>query len=232
MDIQKWNVYSRISTIGETWTDPKDTPDNITRINEFVELFKSYLPLTSRVLCPGGMLDALTLADSGYVVHAIHPMMESVNWLNEKRKQLSVPHRLIASHGDGHDLDFPQGYFDGYFSVQVNEHWICPLIHIGEVRHCVRDGGIVFVDACGTKLSNPDNDIIWHTNLISEQEISDQWNYWGFREIWRGPLVGQLGETGGDNRPQLLFQKLPINDENFRHRKSLAEILRLRMELD
>jgi hypothetical protein len=224
MTPEKWNVYLSVSTVGETWTDPKDTPDNTIRMHEFCNLFASLLPAPARVLCPGGMTEAVHLTQMGYEVYALQTTPEAVAWLTE---------RGVEAHlRDAHDLDYIPGLFDGYFSVQVHEHWISPFIHIGEVRYCMRDGGIVFVDVCGTKESNPANDLIWHVNLPSnENTVRDQWQFWGFDPIWKGPLVGATNEPGGDGRPQWAFRKLPAGHPDFKHSGYIDRIMRARAAL-
>ncbi len=221
MTPEKQAIYNQIFSIGETWTDSKDTADNATRLREWIDLFLQYLRPPARVLVPGGMLEALALAEAGFEVHALQIGDESCAWLNKHKSE-----RLVVRQMDIHDLDYPEGFFDGYFSVQVNEHLMPWFVHIGEVRYCSRVGAVAFVDACGIAALNPDMNSVQHVNLVPEQIVKEQWGFWGFRETWRGPLVGSLGETGGDQRPQFVFTKLADDDSNFKHRAPLGEIMR------
>lgn len=226
MTPRKYAIYERVFSVGETWTDPKETPDNTIRLREWIELFGQNLAAPARVLVPGAMTEALALAAAGYEVHALQLGDESIAWLNERRARLARPELLVIHQMDIHDLSFPKDFFDGYFSVQVNEHLMPWFVHVGEVRHCMRPGGVVFVDACGT--INPAMNTVNHVNLVPEKVVREQWEFWGFAVAWRGPLVGQLGETGGDGRPQFIFTKQADDDPEWKHRNGLGEIMRAR----
>ena len=228
--LKKWDVYSAICAYGEEHGSPpnENAADDIRR-QEFIELFKQYLAPPARILAPGALAEAPLLAEAGYEIHALQLPGPNTAWLRARRDKLTQPERLIIREIDAHDLDYPPNFFDGYFSVQFNEHLLSWLIHIGEVRYCSRVGAIAFIDACGT--TNPAMYTVRHTNLVNEKAVHDQWNFWGWKERWRGPLIGSQGETGGDNRPQFIFEMLPPDSLEFRHRECLNEIMRHRGEL-
>lgn len=230
MTPEKWAIYSAVCSIGEEdGTPPKENAADDTRRQEFVDLFRSYLSPPARVLAPGALAEALVLTNAGYQVHALQLPGPNVQWLRDRRARLTHPELLTVRECDAHDLDYPRNFFDGYFSVQFNEHLLSWFIHLGEVRYCMREGAIAFVDACG--VTNPDMNTIWHTNLVGERDVRAQWSFWGWQERWRGPLVGSQGETGGDGRPQFIFEMLPKTDLRFKHRAYLGEIMKLRGEL-
>lgn len=170
----------------------------------------------ARVLAPGAMVEALSLAQAGFEVHPCVLGPDNLAWLNAQAQALGVADRVVARELDAHDLDYPEGFFDGYFSSQFNEHLIAPFVHIGEVRRSLRDGAIVFVDACG--INDPAFHIVWHTNLVPEAQVLAQWTVWGFHELWR--------DTHADNGPRFVFEKLPANDLRWACRERLAAALR------
>lgn len=231
MQHSKWELYASVFAAGEgvEGTPPKENAADDTRRREFVEHFRDFLPPPARVLAPGALAEALLLAEAGYEVCAQVLPGPNAAWLKERRGALARPERLAVVEQDAHDLScYPPGFFDGYFSVQFNEHLMAWFVHLAEVRACSRVGAIAFVDACGT--TNPAMKTVQHINLVSEQGVRDQWAYWGWRERWRGPLVGSQGETGGDGRPQFVFEMLPDNSAEWAHREFLSEILKRRRE--
>lgn len=220
----KWELGLAISRKIETGGrnhDGNENPAIKAEHTAFVERFRSFLPPVrpdgkpARVLAPGAVDDALLLAEAGYETHALVLGPDNVKWLMERRATLPRPELLVPRELDAHDLDYARGFFDGYFSVQFHEHLISWWHHLLEVRFCSRDGAIVWVDAAGTPLK-----MVWHTNLVPEQQVLEQWQYWGFAERWRG--------SSGDMRPQFIFQMLPIGHAGFEHSGYLAWPLRLR----
>jgi hypothetical protein len=228
MQREKWALYSSVFAAGEgpDGTPPKENANDDIRRREFVEHFASWLGTGGRVLAPGALAEAVLLVESGFEVYAQVLPGPNATWLKSRRSTLAHPERLVVVEQDAHDLDYPADFFDGYFSVQFNEHLMSWFVHLGEVRHCMRPGAIAFVDACGT--TNPAMKTIQHINLISEIGVENQWQYWGWKTLWRGPLVGRLGETGGDGRPQFVFEKLPDDSAAWAHREHLVEIMKKR----
>lgn len=227
MDHKKWETYLSICRKVETQgrnADGNDDPAIIAEQRGFVDRFKTFIGPTqpcgrpTRILAPGAISEALILASEGYETHALVLGPDNVKWLNDRRHTLSRPELLVAREVDAHDLDYPAKFFDGYFTVQVHEHWIAPYVHIGEVRYCSRDGAILFVDACGT--TNASCKMIWHTNLVPEKTVLEQWEFWGFKERWRG--------GHGDQRPQFVFELLPMNHSEFKNSGYLEHVLALR----
>jgi SAM-dependent methyltransferase len=224
---EKWNVYLSICRKVETagaGDDVSRDPRDLAMQHAFIDRFGLYLhPVVSgrasRVLAPGAVSEAVMLAEAGYETHALVLGRDNAKWLEDHRP--TSPAVLIAREMDAHDLDYPESFFDGYFTVQVHEHWISPYVHIGEVRHCLRDGGVVFVDAAGTV--NPAMRQIWHTNLVPEQQVREQWEYWGFSEVWRG--------SEGDERPQFIFEKLPISHPAFTNSGYIEHMMQARAAL-
>jgi hypothetical protein len=223
---EKWEAYLSICRKVETGgrnADGCEDPAIIAEHQGFVDHFKRYLPpqiggRPAKILAPGAISEALLLAAAGYEVHALVLGPDNVKWLEERKHRLPRPELLIARELDVHDLDYPARFFDGYFTVQVHEHLIAPLIHIGEVRYCSKDGAVLFVDACGT--TNEACKMIWHTNLVPEKTVLEQWEFWGFEPIWRGPH--------GDQRPQFIFKMLPMDHPKFKNSGYLQHVLALR----
>lgn len=228
---EKWNTYSAVCVYGEevSGSPPKENTADDARRREFVELFGRYLPSPARVLAPGALAEALILAEAGYDVHALQLPGPNAGWLRDRRGRLARPELLTVREVDAHDLDYAPSFFDGYFSVQFNEHLLSWFIHLGEVRYCSRVGAVAFVDACGT--TNPAMNTIQHVNLVNERTVHAQWTFWGWQEVWRGPLAGSQGETGGDGRPQFVFEMLPLDSPEFKHREALASIMRRRARI-
>lgn len=222
MTPEKWDTYLSICRkveSGGAGDDVTRNPRDLVMQREFIETFARFLPPGGRVLAPGAITEAVMLAEAGYDVHALVLGRDNVRWLEEHRPTHGG--EVYARDRDAHDLDYSAGFFDGYFTIQVNEHWISPYVHIGEVRYCMRDGGIVFVDAAGT--TNPDMRQIWHTHLVPEQQVSEDWTYWGYKEVWRG--------QHGDERPQFVFEKLPLGHPDFKNSGYIEHIMRARAAL-
>lgn len=218
MSPAKWEAYLSLNRKVEA--DVTDDPASMAMFREFIATFRDFLPAAtferrSRVLVPGGMAEAALLAEAGYEVHALVLGAANLRWLEDARLNLKDPELLTAREQDAHDLDYPSDFFDGYFSIQTHEHLLAPLVHIGEVRACSRAGAVVFVDACGT--TNEACKASWHTNLVSEQAVREQWNFWGFSERWRGPH--------GDGRPQFVFEMLPIGHPNFENSAAFEHLM-------
>lgn len=216
MDARRWDAY--LSLNRKTGADTTEDPASIAMFREFIETFRGFLSSPARVLAPGAISEALLLVEAGYDVHAPVLGADNLRWLKEKAEQLSELDLLVPSEQDAHALEYPPDYFDGYFSVQVHEHLLAPLVHIGEVRACMKDCGIVFVDACGT--TNEACKAEWHTNLVPERTILEQWQFWGFKERWRGPH--------GDGRPQFIFEKLPAGHPDFKNSTAFDRVMSLR----
>lgn len=227
MNHQKWETYLSICRKVETQgrnADGCEDPAILAEQQRFVDHFKGFLPprqadgRATRVLAPGAVAESLLLAAAGYEVHALVLGPDNVRWIEERKSRLAAPGLLHPRELDAHDLDYPARYFDGYFTIQVHEHWIAPFIHIGEVRYCSRDGAIAFVDACGT--TNEACKMIWHTNLVPERTVLEQWEFWGFKERWRGP--------NGDQRPQFVFEMLPMGHPEFKNSGYLQHPMAMR----
>lgn len=216
----KWETYLAISRKIETGGRNSDAnSDNAIDAQHqgFVDRFKEHLAPPARVLAPGAMSEALLLAEAGYEVHSLVLGPDNVTWLKDRAVRLTGKGSVHVYEADAHDLDFPSGFFQGYFSVQFHEHLLAPLIHIGEVRYCLDAQGVVFVDAAGHHESMK---MIWHTNLVPEQVVLEQWEYWGFEELWRGP--------NGDQRPQFILRARPFLDPAFKNAGYLQWAMRLR----
>jgi len=222
-----WEAYLSISRKVETGGrnhDGGDDPAIMAEHRRFINHFAAYLPPTkpsgepARILAPGAIAEALQLAEVGYEVHALVLGPDNATWLEQRKQKLARPSLLVVREKDGHVLDYPPGFFDGYFTIQVHEHWLAPLIHIGEVRRCSKPDALFFVDACGT--TNDACKMIWHTNLVPEKTVLEQWEFWGFKERWRGPC--------GDQRPQFIFEMLPMGHPDFKNSGYLQHVLALR----
>ncbi len=204
MNHKDWEAHLSICRKVETGgnnSDHGEDPAILAEQQGFIDRFRQYLPPPARILAPGAVSEALLLARAGYEIHTILLGPDNVKWVNDRKAQLPNPALLHAYELDGHKLlgPFSENYFDGYFSIQVHEHWLSPIVHITEARFVLRDGAKVFVDACGT--TNEACKMAWHVNLVPAKTVMEQWEYGGFSVLWEGPH--------GDNRPQFIFNKLP-----------------------
>lgn len=226
---RKWEMYLSVArgiATGGQGTDITLDPASVEAHRAFIRTFRTYLPTAQPlsggahavVLAPGAVSEALELARAGYETHALPLGPENAAWLEAQRASLPDPDLLIVREMDAHALDYPVGFFDGYFTIQVHEHWLSWYVHLGELRYALRVGGIAFVDACGT--TNDACAAVWHTNRVPNQQVWEQWDHWGFRERWRGPE--------GDDRPQFVFEALSMDDAAFRHAGYLNWSMRLR----
>lgn len=207
MNHKLWEAYLAIGRKVESGGRNDDwgngSPANVQMQQGFVDLFRQHLKPLARVLAPGAMREAVILAQAGYEVWSLLLGPDNVAKLAEEAAKLRLSERLHVLEQDAHDLtNFEEGFFDGYFTVQFHEHLIAPCVHIGEVFHVMRPGGVLFVDACGT--TNDACKMIWHTNLVPERTVLEQWQFWGFKEIWRGPY--------GDDRPQFILERRPADE--------------------
>ena len=223
MHHMKWEAYialcRKVETRGRNSDDSSGDPGIMQMQREFVALFSQYLSPEGnpRVLAPGCLSECVPLAEAGYEVHAVLLGPDNVSALLEKEFDDANGGSIHVYEMDAHDLEFPSGFFDGYFSIQFNEHLLAPFVHIGEVYYCMKVDGVVFVDAAGL---TPEMKMIWHTNLVSNQVVRDQWEFWGFHQLWEGPH--------GDQRPQFVFQKMGMSDPRFRNAGYLQWPMRLR----
>lgn len=228
MNHKLWEAYLSLCRKVESGGrnhDGQEDPAVLDQQRGFVREFARWLPpihpsgRPARILAPGAISEALLLAEAGYEVHAVVLGPDNIKWLEDRRSRLPHPDHLRPVEQDGHDLRrFPDGFFDGYFTVQVNEHWIAPLVHIGEVRFVMAPDAVLFVDACGT--TNDACKMIWHTNLVPEKTVLEQWEFWGFYAIWRG--------SHGDQRPQFVLKMQPWDHPSFKNSGYLRWVQRLR----
>lgn len=227
MDHSKWETYlalcRKVETGGRNNDDSSGSPSDLALQQDFVDTFARFLPpkrldgTTNRVLAPGALSECILLAAAGYEVHALLLGPDNIDCLLAKEFDTTNGGSISVYEMDAHDLEFREGFFDGYFSIQFHEHLLSWYVHLGEAYFCMRDGAIAFVDAAGY---TPEMHMIWHTNLVPESVVADQWRFWGFKELWRGPQ--------GDQRPQFVFEKKVLNDPTFRHGGYLQWSVRLR----
>lgn len=223
MNHKTWEAHLSLSRKVETGGRNADGCEDepiLAEMRTFIDIFRQHLAPGARILAPGAVAEALLLAEAGYEVHSIVLGPDNVKWVEERRSRLSRPELLHVRELDGHQLlgVYPANYFDGYFSVQVHEHWLAPTVHVCEFHLVAKTGAIVFVDACGT--TNEACKMIWHTNLVPEQTVREQWEYGGFEVLWRGPH--------GDNRPQFVFRARDWEDPAFKNAGYLKWMRRLR----
>lgn len=100
---------------------------------------------------------------------------------------------------DMHNLQFPDGYFDGAFMIQTFEHAFSPWLFIIELRRVLRDGGRVFLD-----VPDPDDEemlkTIWHTSVLYPNQIKALFWKAGFKEVV---------DLSQKHRLAFLFEKIP-----------------------
>jgi len=221
MKHSKWEAWlalcRKVESGGRNNDDSSGDASCMAMQQDFVDIFATYLPPPARVLAPGCLSECVLLANMGYEVHAPLLGPDNVTALRGKQFDDSKGGSIHAYEMDAHDLSFPEAFFDGYFSIQFNEHLLSWFAHLGETYFCMRDGGIAFVDAAGY---NESMKMIWHTNLVPESVVFDQWDFWGFKQRWCG--------IHGDQRPQFVFEKLPIDSPEFRNGGYLKWCLKLR----
>ncbi len=104
--------------------------------------FRRYLPRDAPVLeagCGRGQY-VLALARLGYDVHGVEYAEETVRAIREAEPSLSV------QAADLRALPFPDGYFGGYISLGVIEHyWGGPGGILDEARRVLRPGGALLL---------------------------------------------------------------------------------------
>jgi SAM-dependent methyltransferase len=126
----------------DTWSGNEIASFDPQSVLPFVELTKRFLPIGSTILeggCgTGGKVAALTA--SGYRMVGVDYAPETVSRLNRLCPEFDI--RV----GDVFQLDFPEGYFDGYWSFGVIEHfWTGYHKIIREAHRVIRDQGYLFL---------------------------------------------------------------------------------------
>lgn len=103
---------------------------------------KKYLPPNSQVLEGGcGLGDKVHfLKQAGYRVIGIDYAKKTVEMLNEHMPDLDI------RYGDLQQLDFPDSFFDGYWSLGVIEHFYDGYDQIScEIFRTLKEGGYLFL---------------------------------------------------------------------------------------
>lgn len=112
------------------------------RNNFFVDYTKKYLQPGARILEGGcGRGDKVySLRENGFDAYGVDYAPRTVEKINQYAPELKV------SLGDVRNLDFPDGYFDGYWSVGVIEHFYSGYESIqNEMSRVIKTGGYLFL---------------------------------------------------------------------------------------
>jgi len=126
----------------DTWSRNEIAAYDPKSVAPILELTKRFLPAGSTILeggCgAGGKVAALTAA--GYRMVGVDYAPETVSRLNQLCPEFDI--RV----GDVFHLDFPDGYFDGYWSFGVIEHfWAGYHTLVREAHRVIRDQGYLFL---------------------------------------------------------------------------------------
>jgi len=193
--MEKWHRMLRIPYKAET----NGTGNDDSAAEGFLPLvatFKELAPPTQfkKVLNLGAGAGSETkiLCDNGYDPTGITMGADNLKMGKEK-------YGVHLFEMDMHDLAFPAKSFDACFSVQVMEHAFSPWMVILELRHVLRDGGIVFMDIPD---ANDDSmqKTIWHTSVLFPKQWIFLFEKAGFKVV---------KDLSVKHRGCLVFEKLP-----------------------
>lgn len=149
---------------------------------------------------------------NGQFVHAFHSLGYDVYGVDYAAKTVSktksIFPELNITIGDVRNLDFPDNYFDGYWSVGVIEHFYDgydPIIN--EMKRVLKPGGVLFISfphmsilrklktllGCyGTFKNIPDSEEFYQFALDHEKVIA-KLNAMGFLLLKKIPYSGTKG---------------------------------------
>lgn len=146
-DVQNRLLYFYNKANPEFWDDQwertaSDTFANPPRNRTISRITNKYLPLGSRLLEGGCGLGQVvhSLDQYGYRVHGVDFAPNVVSMINQHWSHLDV------IFGDVRSLPYEDGFFDGYWSFGVIEHFIDGFTEIAdEMYRVVRKGGFLFL---------------------------------------------------------------------------------------
>jgi len=164
----------------------------------YVETFVKYAPPEKypQILDIGAGCGAETsvLKEKGYKVTGITLGKDNIKYAKEK-------FGIDLIEMDFHNLEFPNGCFDGVFMIQTFEHCFAPWLFIIELRRVLHDGGRVFLD-----VPDPNDEAmlrtIWHTSVLYPNQIKALFWKAGFKEV---------ADLSKKHRLGFFFEKLPDN---------------------
>lgn len=164
-----------------------------------------YLPKRSKILEGGcGRGDKVyALWVAGYDAYGIDFAKETVNKINEAVPELNV------KFGDLRHLDFPDCFFDGYWSIGVIEHFFDGYMTIAEEMYRVlRKGGYLFLTVPTMSVLRKikaslrlypdcehDNEIRdkFYQFALSQESVIEQFTSIGFKFVKYSPRDGVKG---------------------------------------
>jgi len=140
-------VYLDKKATPEYWDrrwEAEGKPGPVSARDEVVTVTAAHLPRGARILEGGcGRANKVkAMANAGYQATGVDFAEDSVN-----QAKLNYPD-LDIRRGDVRRLDFPDGHFDGYWSIGVIEHfWEGYDAILAEAARVLRPGGFLFLTA-------------------------------------------------------------------------------------
>lgn len=140
-------VYLDRKATPEFWSDrwrAEGKPARIGPRDDVVRITRKYLPSGARVLEGGcGRANKVkAIADAGFSATGVDFAKESVQQARRDYPDLDL------RQGDVRKLDFPDGYFDGYWSIGVIEHfWEGYGDILSEAARVLKPHGLLFLSA-------------------------------------------------------------------------------------
>jgi len=179
---------------------------------EPVETFQHYVEKIKQIMPPdkypyileigaGAGSETKALMDAGYKVTGITFGKDNIRYAKEN-------YDIDLIEMDMHNLELPEGIFDGVVMIHTFEHALAPHMVVGEIRYVLKDGGRVYLVVPDIK-----EQTIWHTNLLYPDQIVAMFKFWGFKDLKQTELKSR---SGGD-KWEFAFEKLPSNHPDFQH---------------
>jgi len=201
---RKFEAYLAIQKKAETGGRGVDE-EPVETFTHYVEKIKQIMPPDKypRILeiGAGSGSETKALMDAGYDVTGITFGKDNIRYAKEK-------HGIDLLEMDMHNLEFPEGFFDGVAIIHTFEHALAPHMVVGEIRYVLKNGGRVYLVVPDAKEKT-----IWHTNLLYPDQIKALFEYWGFRDL----KETELKNRDGWSEWEFAFEKLPNDHPSFKH---------------
>ncbi len=216
-------IYYERAASPEFWDNHWQAEDFARAIRSFnpfvIRWTRRYLPAGARILeggCGRGQ-NVYSLQQAGYEAYGVDFAAKTVALLNQHAPELKV------RAGDVRNLPFGDGFFDGYWSLGVIEHFFegyGPIM--GEIRRVLRRGGVLFLTfpqmsflrkvkaSLGMYSHLPPAGFDLSSNgfyqfALDAQLVSDDLNKTGFQVMERASYAGLKGlkDEAGPLKPPL-----------------------------
>ena len=209
-----WEAYLAIAFKAETSGEGVDHQDE-DHFDDVASFVESHAPPEKfqRLLDLGAGCGAevAVLARRGYDVTGVTSGRGNVIHAEKE-------HGVALLEMDFHFLTFPPATFDAVVMVHSFEHAHAPHVLVGEIRHVLRPRGRVIIEV--PPHDDPDQHTIWHVNLLTPEQITELFEYWGFKVIRHGSIDGRH-----------VFEKLPDGHVDFKNWGYLQHVIKRRFYL-